>query len=51
MKPAESIYRKIVPPPFPLYVCTGEEMIITVANTATLKAWDRDNICYWQAFF
>ena len=43
MKPTESIFRDIVEiSPFPVYLCTGEDMIITVANNATLKAWDRD---------
>ncbi|MES2268589.1 MAG: ATP-binding protein [Bacteroidota bacterium] len=52
LEPAESIYRNIVETsPFPVFVCTGEEMIITVANAATLKAWDRDSSVIGKPFF
>ncbi|WP_165825334.1 PAS domain-containing sensor histidine kinase [Pedobacter yonginense] len=27
--------------PFPIYLCMGEELIVTVANSATLKAWGK----------
>ncbi|MFD0764438.1 ATP-binding protein [Mucilaginibacter lutimaris] len=51
MEPAESIYRNIVETsPFPVFVCTGEDMIITVANTATLNAWDRDSSVIGKPF-
>lgn len=52
MGPNESIYRHIVEnSPFPVYVCTGADMIITVANEATLKAWDRDKSVIGKPFF
>jgi PAS domain S-box-containing protein len=28
--------------PNPIYYCSGEEMIVSVANSATLKAWGKD---------
>ncbi|WP_207532642.1 PAS domain-containing sensor histidine kinase [Desertivirga arenae] len=47
----DKIFRKIVElSPFPVYVCTGKEMIITVANEATLKAWGRDNSVIGKPF-
>lgn len=27
--------------PFPVYLCMGEEMVVTIANAATLKAWGK----------
>lgn len=27
--------------PFPVYLCTGEDLIVTIANEATLKAWGK----------
>ncbi|RYE57221.1 MAG: PAS domain S-box protein [Sphingobacteriales bacterium] len=43
MKSAESIYQRIVEAsPYPIYLCSGEELIISVANKAALKAWGRD---------
>ncbi|HEK20449.1 MULTISPECIES: PAS domain-containing sensor histidine kinase [unclassified Mucilaginibacter] len=44
MDPSESTFRDIVNlSPFPVFVCTGDNMIVSVANNATLKAWDRDS--------
>ncbi|GGH19123.1 PAS domain-containing sensor histidine kinase [Mucilaginibacter phyllosphaerae] len=52
MDPLESTFRDIVElSPFPVYVCTGDDMIITVANSATLKAWDRDSSVIGKPFF
>ncbi|MBL4677286.1 MAG: PAS domain-containing protein [Mucilaginibacter sp.] len=43
MEPTESTFREMVNlSPFPVYLCTGEDLVITVANNATLKAWSRD---------
>ena len=51
MTPDENIFRSIVEAsPFPVYVCSGEEMIITVANKATLKAWGRDTSVIGKPF-
>ncbi|MEJ6980407.1 PAS domain S-box protein [Pedobacter sp. P351] len=51
MLASENIFRNIVEiSPFPVYVCTGEDMIITVANDATLKAWGRDKSVIGQSF-
>jgi PAS domain S-box-containing protein len=39
----ESIFRTIVEiSPYPVYMCTGDDMIVAVANDATLKAWGKD---------
>ncbi|WP_026898182.1 PAS domain-containing sensor histidine kinase [Daejeonella oryzae] len=47
----ENVYKSIVEvSPFPVYVCSGDEMIITVANNATLKAWGRDKSVIGQPF-
>ncbi|QHS57475.1 PAS domain-containing protein [Mucilaginibacter sp. 14171R-50] len=52
MEPTESLFRDIVEiSPFPVYVCTGNNMIISVANNATLKAWDRDASVIGKPFF
>ena len=52
MDPIESTFRDIVEiSPFPVYVCTGDDMIISVANNATLKAWDRDSSVIGKPFF
>lgn len=52
MEPTESTFRDIVEiSPFPVYVCTGDDMIISVANNATLKAWDRDSSVIGKPFF
>ena len=51
MTPDENIFRSIVEAsPFPVYLCSGEEMIITVANKATLKAWGRDTSVIGKPF-
>ncbi|HEX8608626.1 MAG TPA: PAS domain S-box protein, partial [Pedobacter sp.] len=43
LKSAESIYERIVEAsPYPVYLCSGEDLVITVANKAALKAWDKD---------
>ncbi|RFZ94602.1 PAS domain S-box protein [Mucilaginibacter conchicola] len=43
MEPTESTFRDMVNlSPFPVYLCTGKDLVITVANNATLKAWSRD---------
>lgn len=48
---SENIYQNIVElSPFPVYVTTGEDMIITVANDATLKAWGRDKSVLGKKF-
>lgn len=36
--------------PFPVYVCTGPDMIVTVANNATLKAWGKDKSVLGKSF-
>lgn len=47
----ENIYKDIVElSPFPVYVTTGPDMIITVANDATLKAWGRDKSVLGKKF-
>lgn len=47
----EKIFKDIVElSPFPVYVTSGEDMIITVANDATLKAWGRDKSVLGQKF-
>jgi PAS domain S-box-containing protein len=52
LEPTESTFRDIVEiSPFPVYVCTGDDMIISVANNATLKAWDRDSSVIGKPFF
>lgn len=44
MEPAEYTFRELVNlSPFPVYLCTGEDLVISVANSATLKAWGRDS--------
>jgi PAS domain S-box-containing protein len=43
LEPTESTFRDIVEiSPYPVYICTGEDAIVTVANNATLKAWGKD---------
>jgi len=43
VKSTESIYKRIVEAsPYPVYLCTGEDLVITVANRATLNAWGKD---------
>jgi two-component system sensor histidine kinase VicK len=40
---AESIYERIVEAcPSPVYLCSGEDLTVTVANKAALKAWGKD---------
>jgi PAS domain S-box-containing protein len=52
LEPTESTFRDIVEiSPFPVYMCTGDDMIISVANNATLKAWDRDSSVIGKPFF
>ena len=34
----------------PIYVCTGEELIVQYANKATLKAWGKDNSVLGKPF-
>lgn len=47
----ESIFKNIVElSPFPIYVTSGKDMIITVANNATLKAWGRDKSVIGKKF-
>jgi len=44
LKLTESIYERIVEAsPYPVYLCSGAEMVITVANTAALKAWGKND--------
>ncbi|MFD0792104.1 ATP-binding protein [Mucilaginibacter litoreus] len=51
MEPTEDTFRDIVNlSPFPVYLCSGEDMIITVANDATLKAWGRDRSVIGKTF-
>ncbi|MEJ7559443.1 MAG: ATP-binding protein [Pedobacter sp.] len=43
MKSAESLYERIVEAsPYPVYLCSGEDLVITVANNAALKVWGKD---------
>jgi len=52
LEPTASTFRDIVEiSPFPVYVCTGDDMIISVANNATLKAWDRDSSIIGKPFY
>ncbi|MGV3510335.1 MAG: PAS domain-containing sensor histidine kinase [Sphingobacteriaceae bacterium] len=47
----ENIFKNIVElSPFPVYVTSGDDMIITVANDATLKAWGRDKSVIGKRF-
>lgn len=47
----ERTFRNIVElSPFPVYVCSGENMIITVANKATLTAWGKDKSVIGKSF-
>jgi PAS domain S-box-containing protein len=51
LETAESIFRNIVEAsPYPVYVCSGEDMIVTVANRATLKAWGKDSSVIGKRF-
>ncbi|NEU07404.1 PAS domain-containing sensor histidine kinase [Flavihumibacter sp. R14] len=51
MQPDENVFRSIVDAsPFPVYLCTGDQMIIAVANQATLKAWGRDSSVIGKPF-
>lgn len=51
MKLSDNIFRTIVEiSPFPVYVCTGEDLILTVANNATLKAWGKDKSVLGKPF-
>ena len=51
MQPTEAIFRSIVDiSPFPVYMCTGEDAIVAVANAATLKAWGRDKSVIGKPF-
>jgi PAS domain-containing protein len=51
LEAAESFFRNIVEAsPYPIYVCSGEDMIVTVANSATLKAWGKDNSVIGKRF-
>ncbi|MFD2866844.1 hypothetical protein [Mucilaginibacter antarcticus] len=36
--------------PFPVYLCKGEDMIVTIANEATLKAWGKTNYVIGKPF-
>ena len=48
---AQNIYSTIVElSPSPVYVCEGPEMIVTVANQATLKAWGKDKSVIGKKF-
>ena len=51
MNTTENIFRNIVEAsPYPVYLCAGEEMIIQVANAATLKAWGKDESVIGKPF-
>jgi PAS domain S-box-containing protein len=51
LEPTESIFRNIVEiSPFPVYVCTGDNQVVTVANPATLKAWGKDSSVIGKPF-
>ncbi|RYY30586.1 MAG: PAS domain S-box protein [Sphingobacteriaceae bacterium] len=51
METAELIFRNIVEAsPYPVYLCTGEDMVISVANAATLKAWAKDRSVIGKRF-
>lgn len=44
MEPTESIFRDIIEgSPYPIYMVTGNDMIVSVVNPATLKAWGKDS--------
>jgi len=51
LKSTESIFRNIVEvSPFPVYLITGDKMIVTYANDATLKAWNKDRSVIGKPF-
>lgn len=44
MKPDKNILNSLIDrSPYPIYLILGEDLIIAVANSATLKAWGKDN--------
>jgi two-component system sensor histidine kinase VicK len=44
LKATEDIYERILDAsPYPAYLCSGEELVITFANKATLKAWGKSD--------
>lgn len=48
---AENMYSTIVElSPMPVYVCAGADMVVTVANKATLKAWGKDKSVIGKKF-
>jgi two-component system sensor histidine kinase VicK len=51
LETAEDIFRSIVEAsPYPIYVCTGQDMIVSVANRATLQAWGKDSAVIGRPF-
>lgn len=51
MEISDSIYKSILElSPFPVFLCTGENMIISVANEATLSAWGKDKTVIGRPF-
>ena len=51
METTEHIFRNIVEAsPYPVFLCTGEEMVISAANAATLKAWSKDDSVIGKRF-
>ena len=51
MEPTESFFRDILElSPYPVYVCTGDNQIVTTANRATLKAWNKDRSVIGKPF-
>lgn len=51
MEATETIFRNIVEAsPYPIYVCIGENMIVSVANRATLRTWGKDSSVIGKRF-
>jgi len=49
--PTEDIYKNIIEAsPYPVYLCSGENFVVTIANPATLKAWDKDHSVIGKPF-
>jgi PAS domain S-box-containing protein len=47
----ESLFSTIIDlSPMPVYVCAGKDMVVTVANQATLKAWGKDKSVIGKRF-
>ena len=51
MKPDTDILNSLIDrSPYPIYLILGEQLIIAVANAATLKAWGKDETVIGMRF-